>query len=256
MSERVIVEICAGHLESALQAEQGGADRVELCADLAAGGTTPSAGTIAEACRRLSIPVHVLVRPRAGDFIPSLSELDAMRRDIQIAKNLGAAAVVIGALRPDRTIDRDVTAGLADLARPLAITFHKAFDSTREHDEALDTLIALGIDRVLTSGGQATALAGREVLQRLVDRAGGRIAVLAGGQISAADLEPLVSCAGVREVHLGSAVTRLLASTMDYDDDDESTLPWKCVDSARVHSVVELAARLSAKLAKRKPLAE
>ena len=126
--------------------------RVELCDNLAVGGTTPSAGTIAEACRRLAIPVHVLIRPRGGDFLASEAELAAMRHDIETARRLGAAGVVLGLLGRMGPIDRDRTASLVELARPLSVTFHKAFDQTRDPDEALDALIGLGIDRVLSSG--------------------------------------------------------------------------------------------------------
>ena len=122
-------DLC-GDIESAIAAESGGADRVELCDNLAVGGTTPSAGTIAESCRRLSIPVHVLIRPRAGDFIYSEPEIAVMRRDIEMAKTLGAAGVVLGVLTPEAAIDRDQTAALVALARPLHVTFHKAFDQT------------------------------------------------------------------------------------------------------------------------------
>ena len=160
MNRKVTVEICVGDLESALAAGQGGADRVELCDHLSVGGTTPGAGTIAEACRRLAIPVHVLVRPRGGDFVHSEAELAAMRYEIELARKLGAAGVVIGVLKPDATIDREQTAALVDLARPMSVTFHKAFDQTPDLEQSLDTLIALGVDRVLTSGGRPTALEG------------------------------------------------------------------------------------------------
>src|SRR4051794_28654989 len=153
MSHKISVEICVGDLESALAAEQGGADRVELCDNLAVGGTTPSAGTIAEACRWLSIPVHVLIRPRAGDFVYSACELAVMRHDIEAAKALGAAGIVLGVLNGERTIDRDQTAALVALARPLSVTFHKAIDQTGDLLQSLDALIALGIDRILSSGG-------------------------------------------------------------------------------------------------------
>src|SRR5271168_42497 len=156
MIGRVKVEICVGDVGSALAAQAGGADRVELCDNLAVGGTTPSAGTIAESCRRLSIPVQVLIRPRAGDFVYTESEIAVMRHDIEIAKTLGAAGVVLGALKPECTIDQATTEGLIALARPLRITFHKAFDQTPAPLEALDTLIELGVERVLTSGGRPT----------------------------------------------------------------------------------------------------
>jgi copper homeostasis protein len=245
MSNHVVVEICVGDLESALQAAFGGADRVELCANLSAGGTTPSAGVIAEACRRLSIPIHVLVRPRAGDFLPSPAELAAMRLDIETAKNLGAAGVVFGMIRPDGTIDRDQTAKLADLARPLSVTFHKAFDQTRDPEEALVTLITLGVDRVLTSGCRPTAQEGTDTLKRLVEHSRRRIAIMAGGQLTAENVGPLISKTGVREIHLGSAVTRTTPSAMTYCPGDGLALNWPRVDSQLVRHIVELVTLLS-----------
>ena len=165
--------------------KSGGADRIELCDNLAVGGTTPSAGTIAESCRRLSIPVHVLIRPRAGDFVYSEPEIAVMRHDIEVAKTLGAAGVVLGVLTREAaqsTATRPRSS--SHLARPLCVTFHKAFDQTREPLEALDTLIDLGVERVLTSGGRPTALEGIETLAKLVDHAGEKITVMAGGRLS------------------------------------------------------------------------
>ncbi|WP_165226702.1 copper homeostasis protein CutC [Aquisphaera insulae] len=214
MSERTIVEICAGSLESALDAGRGGADRIELCDDLAAGGVTPSAGAIAVACGTLRVPVHVLVRPRAGDFLPSEDEFQAMRHDVAAAGALGASGVVLGLLRPDGTIDRERTARLIELARPMSVTFHKAFDEVPDPFEALETLIELGVNRVLTSGGRPTAREGAGALRRLVESARGRIAILAGGRIAEADVETLLETAGVREIHLGSAVARTVETAM------------------------------------------
>ena len=244
MTRTVAVEICVGDLESALQAAEGGADRIELCANLSQGGTTPSAGAIAEACRRLTIPVHVLIRPRAGDFLPSPAELAAMRHDIDTAHSLGASGVVFGMLRRDRTIDRDATAKLTDLARPLGVTFHKAFDQTSDPEQALDTLIALGVDRVLTSGCRPTADEGSDTLRRLVEQARGRIAIMAGGRLSVDNLGPLIAATGVREVHLGSAVAGTMASAMEHDPCDEAMLEWNRVDAARVRAIVDLVASI------------
>jgi copper homeostasis protein len=240
MSEHVTTEICTGDLESALAAERGGADRVELCSNVAVGGTTPSAGTIREACRRLTIPVHVLIRPRAGDFLPTDSELAAMSHDIQLARDLGTSGVVLGLLRPDGTIDRERTARLVALARPLCVTFHKAFDQVRDLDEALDTLIALGVDRVLTSGGRRTAMEGIDRLRSLVDRAGGRIAILAGGRIAKETVETLLAQTGVREIHLGSAVAGMINSAMTHPPADESELIWSGVNAEKVMELVDL----------------
>jgi copper homeostasis protein len=243
MSRHVTIEICTGDLESALAAERGGADRVELCADLAVGGTTPSAGTIREACRRLPIPVHVLVRPRAGDFLPTDSELATMNHDIQLARNLGASGVVLGLLRPDGTIDRERTARLVALARPLCVTFHKAFDQARDLHEALDTLIALGVDRVLTSGGRPTAMEGIDGLRSLVHRAGGRITILAGGRIAKEMIETLLAQTGVREIHLGSAVAGMMCSATAYPLADGYESRWPGVDAEKVMEIVELVRR-------------
>jgi copper homeostasis protein len=245
MRQKIRVEICVGDLESALAAEQGGADRVELCDNLSVGGTTPSAGTIAEACRRLTIPVHVLIRPRAGDFLPSRAELAAMRFDIEMARMLGAAGVVFGILRPDATIDRDQTAALVELARPMSVTFHKAFDQTPEPEQALDALIELGVDRVLTSGGRPTALEGMDILKRLVVQAHGRVGILAGGRLAAGNLETIMAATGVHEVHLGSAVTRIIAGSMTVAPGDGSELAWRGVDGDKVRAIVTLVERLN-----------
>ena len=244
MDKRVTVEICVSDPESAVQAAEGGAHRIELCDDLAVGGTTPSAGAIAEACRRLSIPVHVLVRPRAGDFVPSAIEFAAMRQDVQTAKRLGAAGLVFGLLRADGTIDRQRTAELVELARPSSVTFHKAFDQTRDHAQALDVLIALGVDRLLSSGCRPAASEGCTTLGFLVERARGKIAIMAGGRLAADNLEAIITTAGVREVHLGSAVTRIMPSAMGYTPGDGSVLEWNGVDAAKVRAIVDQVAHI------------
>jgi copper homeostasis protein len=240
MKSAITVEICVGDLESAIEAGKGGADRVELCDNLSVGGTTPSAGTIAEACERLSIPVHVLIRPRGGDFHPSDAELAAMRRDIDTARALGAAGVVLGLLRLDGMIDRSVTATLVERARPMSVTFHKAFDQVPDPGEALDTLIEIGIDRVLTSGCRPTAMEGIDVLGRLVHRASRRITILAGGRLSPDNLPEILARTLVREVHLGSAVSRTNLSTMRVAAADSSNLTWPGVDATRVRQVINL----------------
>jgi copper homeostasis protein len=196
------VEICVEGLSSALAA--GGASRVELCENLAVGGVTPGAGAIAVACERLDIPVHVLIRPRGGDFVYSDDELLAMKRDVQAARGLGASGVVLGLLTGEGRVDLEKTAWLIEAARPLSITFHKAFDATRDPIEALEDLITLGVARVLTSGHAPTAMAGLATLVELTQRSDGRIGVMAGGSITLGQIRPIIE-AGVREIHLGSA---------------------------------------------------
>ncbi len=240
MGQRITVEICVGDLESAIEAERGGADRVELCDNLAVGGTTPGPGTIAVACRRLQIPVHVLIRPRGGDFLHTESELAAMRLDIEAAKSLGAAGVVLGLLTADATIDRDRTERLIELARPLSVTFHKAFDQTRDPFQALDTLIAMGVDRVLTSGCRPSALEGVGILAGLVTHAAGRIAILAGGHLTVQNLQNIIRATDVKEVHLGSAANRKWLSPMNPLPRDGSDTSWNGVDASAVREIVRV----------------
>jgi copper homeostasis protein len=237
---RVSVEICAGDVASAEAGQAGGAHRIELCDQLSVGGTTPSAGTIGVACRRLSIPVHVLIRPRAGDFVYSELELAVMRHDIEAAKTLGAAGVALGVLTADGTIDREQMTMLAKLARPCSLTFHKAFDQVDDHLKALDILIELGVDRVLTSGGRATALQGAGMLAALVERAAGRLAIMAGGRLDAASLPAVIQQGKVNDVHLGSAVSQMRPGANTFAERDSSESSWACVDAHRVARMVEL----------------
>lgn len=205
---KVPVEICAQGLASALAAGEGGAARVELCESLAGGGVTPSAGAIAVASAQLSIPVHVLIRPRGHDhrFIYSTPELEAMRRDIDVTKQAGASGVVLGLLTPKGRVDVEGTARLVERARPLSVTFHKAFDASRDPYEAIEDLIGIGVDRVLTSGFVTTALEGLETLRGLTRQAGRRIVVMAGGSIHRNQIKALIA-AGLREIHIGSNAT-------------------------------------------------
>jgi copper homeostasis protein len=234
----VTIEICVGDVESAIAAEVGGADRVELCDNLAVGGTTPSAGAIAEACRWLSIPVHVLLRPRAGDFVYSERELAVMRHDIEAAKALGAAGVVLGVLTGESAIDRDRAAALIALARPMSVTFHRAIDQASEPLEALDALMAIGVDRVLSSGGRPTALEGMDTLKALVARAADRIAIMAGGRLDLDNLDTIVRTCQLAEIHLGSAVTRTVPGPEPSRARDGSETSWSRVDAQRVAAVV------------------
>jgi copper homeostasis protein len=211
---KVLLEACVDSVESALAAQSGGADRVELCEDLLEGGTTPSAGMMEVCQERLHIPLHVLVRPRGADFVYSDVEIEVMQRDIALARRLGVAGVVLGALRPDGTIDTERTQALIGAARPMSITFHRAFDFTPDADAALDTLIRLGIERVLTSGQAPTAVKGLQTLTRLVSRAAGRIIVLAGGGLSEENITTVAEQTGVREVHVRA--TALLESPASF----------------------------------------
>jgi copper homeostasis protein len=197
----VLLEACVDSVESAVAAEQGGAGRLELCANLDVGGTTPDAGLIAAVKAAVAIPVNVIVRPRGGSFVHSAGELARMHRDIDAAKRLGVDGIVVGVLTEHGTIDADRTSELVEAAGTLPITFHKAFDELGDLATALDTLIAVGVTRLLTSGGARTALDGVDAIRSLVERSAGRVIVIAGGSVREHNVAEIVRRTGVGEVH-------------------------------------------------------
>jgi copper homeostasis protein len=210
----MLVECCVDSVEGAGAAEQGGADRVELCSALIEGGLTPSAGTIALARERVRIGLHVMIRPRGGDFLYSTAEIDVMRRDIDAAGELGARGVVFGVLTADGEVDRVMTRELTARARPLSVTFHRAFDMARDPVAALEALAEIGVDRILTSGQVATASEGIDLIARLVQRAGNRLIVMPGGGIDERSIDAIVRQTGAREIHV--AAMRLVDSGMRF----------------------------------------
>ncbi|MGC7560249.1 copper homeostasis protein CutC [Pasteurella sp. PK-2025] len=206
------LEVCIDNIESAMIAEQAGADRLELCACLSVGGVTPSYGLIESAVDLVNIPCYVMIRPRAGDFLFNTLEIDMMVKDIQIAKQLGAQGVVIGALTSNAEIDCQTSQLLIQAAEGLDVTFHRAFDLCKDPFKSLEQLIELGCDRVLTSGQHRTALEGKIPLKRFVEQAKQRIQIMAGAGICAENLQTLIDDTGVNEVHLSGKGYRL--STM------------------------------------------
>ena len=203
---RILVEASVDSVVSARNAAVGGAERLELCANLVEGGTTPSIGMMAAVREAVRIPMFVLIRPRGGDFLYDSDEIRIIRRDITEARTLGADGVVIGALTREGRVDAGVMGKLLDAARPMAVTFHRGFDLTRDPNEALEVLVRLGVQRVLTSGQAPSALEGIPLLGRLVRQAGNRIEILAGGGISEENVARIVEETGVTEIHLrGSA---------------------------------------------------
>lgn len=204
----LLFEICVDSAEAAVAAEAGGGSRVELCSDLLEGGLTPSHGTIETARARLRIPIMVMVRPRGGDFCYSDIEFEVMRRDVLAARSLGADGIVLGLLRPDGTVDAERTRELVELSRPLPVTFHRAFDMTRDPLEALDTLMSLGVDRLLTSGQEPSVLEGLDLIVELVKRAAGRIVIMPGGGITARNVAKIAEASGVSEMHFASLELR------------------------------------------------
>jgi len=203
----MVLEVCIDSVEGAVAAQQGGAQRVELCADLLEGGITPSAGTIQLARQRIDIDLNVIIRPRGGDFCYTPLEFEVMKLDIQAAKAAGADGVVIGILNPDGTVDRERTGELVALARPMSVTFHRAFDMARDPYAALETLIELGVDRVLTTGQESSALEGLALISDLVRVAGERIIIMPGGP-SERNFRKIVETSGAREVHFLAPATR------------------------------------------------
>ena len=201
MSEHVVFELCAETLAACEAAREGGADRIELCSALSEDGLTPSHGLIGAAVKQSGLPVHVLVRPRTGDFVYSEAEFALMREDLVHARTLGASGVVIGILLRDGRVDIKRTSELVALAAPLEVTFHRAFDLTPELEEALEDVIATGCHRLLTSGGEGTAIAGADALTRLVDLAATRIAIAAGGGVRPDNAATLVQRTKVKQLH-------------------------------------------------------
>ena len=201
-----ILEICVESVAGAMAAQEGGADRVELCANLLEGGTTPSAGSILLARRNLRIGVQVMIRPRGGDFCYSATEFDIMKLDIVAAKNAGANGIVIGILQADGAVDAARTRELAELARPLSVTFHRAFDMARDPYEAMETLIGIGIDRILTSGQESSVLEGLDLISDLVRKAGDRIVIMPGGGINERNFDKIARQSGAKELHVAALV--------------------------------------------------
>jgi len=211
------VEACCDSLSTACAAEVHGAGRIELCGP-GSGGTTPSLTLVARARDGVRVPLAVMIRPRAGDFVYSDDDFDLMAADIDAAKSLGADVVVFGLLHGDGTVDRVRTAALVALARPMHVTFHRAFDRTTEPVAALDTLLAIGVDTVLTSGGAPTAVEGVPTLRALQERAAERIVVMAGGGVRASNARAIVTGAGLKAVHargVHHCIVRDLVAALD-----------------------------------------
>ncbi len=196
-----MLEICCFSLESCLTAQKAGANRVELCGGMFEGGTTPSAGLIRLARQNLSIQLYVMIRPRGGDFCYSDSEFEVMKADILTAKNCGADGVVFGILNPDGSVDKTRISELVNLAKPLKVTFHRAFDVAENPFQALEDIIACGCERILTSGQKNTAIEGIDLLKTLVKKSQNRIEIMAGSGVNAQNAQQFLNI-GVHALHL------------------------------------------------------
>ncbi|WP_374950865.1 copper homeostasis protein CutC [Mucilaginibacter sp.] len=215
----VKLEVCANSVTSAIAAQDGGASRVELCENLAEGGTTPSYGQILLARKYLHIKLFVLIRPRRGDFLYTDLEFELMQADIRNCIEAGCDGVVIGMLNSDGSIDKTRCTELVRMAKQfgLQVTFHRAFDMCADLYKALEDIIEMGCDRILTSGGKSTAMEGANVLMHLVEKAAGRIAIMPGSGITENNVADLVHFTGVTEVHSSARVN--IAGRMEYKND-------------------------------------
>jgi copper homeostasis protein len=247
-SPRVSLEVCANSVTSALAAQEGGAVRVELCENLKEGGTTPSHGQILMARNLLHIKLYVLIRPRGGDFLYTDLEYQLMCADIRYCIEAGCDGVVIGALNADGSIDIERCTEMTRLARQwgLGVTFHRAFDMCADQYKALEEIIDMGCERILTSGGKSTAMEGASVINHLVEKAAGRICIMPGAGVSETNVANLVHFTGVTEVHSSARV--VVKSKMEYHNDhilmsdvpgDEYAIDVS--DAGRVRELIRLA---------------
>lgn len=205
----ILLEACVGCYKEAKKAELQGADRIELCDNLGEGGITPSYGTIYLATQNINIPIAVIIRPRGGDFVYSNDEFEIMKKDIVICKELGVETVVFGILNKENKIDIERTKELIDLASGLKVTFHMAFDEIDDKFEALNQLISMNVDRVLTKGCKTCALDGKNTLKNLVEKSDNRITILVGGGVTYKNYKELSNYIGCNEMH-GSKIVGTL----------------------------------------------
>jgi copper homeostasis protein len=199
-----LLEVSVEGVDGLLVAQQNGAGRVELCASVLEGGITPSIGMVREALRVATVPVFVIVRPRGGDFLYSAGEFAAMREDVIALRELGVPGVVSGCLTAEGEVDAERTGELVRLARPMSFTFHRAFDMVRDTARALEALVSLGVDRILTSGQRPSALEGLAELKRLGTLAAERIVVMPCGGLRAGNIAQVQRETGAREMHFGA----------------------------------------------------
>jgi copper homeostasis protein len=214
MAEQVLIEVCVDSVASAVAAERGGAARVELCSDLVEGGVTPSAGLIEVVRSKISIGLQVIIRPRGGDFCYGPEEFEVMQKDVALAKDLGADSAVFGVLDANGHIDTRRTQELIDRARPMRVTFHRAFDMSADLFRSLEDVCATSADRLLTSGGERDCLQGADTIARLVKGSRGRITIMACGSIAHDNVAEILERTGVSEIHVG--LSTLVASPMLY----------------------------------------
>ena len=197
----MIKEACVESLIDALEAEKRGADRIELCDNLSQGGTTPSYGTIKVALSTLKIPIFPIIRPRGGDFYYTPDEIEVIKEDIKVCKSLGAKGVILGLLTKDKKIDFEVLSQLVELAKPMEVTFHKAIDELEDPTLVIDELINIGVKRILSSGTKPTALEGKDMLNKMIEKAGDRLTIVVAGKVTKEILPEVSNLIPAKEYH-------------------------------------------------------
>ena len=197
----MIKEACVESFEKALEAQSNGANRIELCENLAVGGTTPSYGTVKICLEKLNIPIFPMIRARGGNFVYSKDEIKIMKEDIKIFKELGVKGVVLGCLTSDNKIDLELTKKLVNLAYPMEVTFHKAIDEIQNPLDYIDNLINIGIKRILTSGGKVTALEGKDLINEMIKKSNGRLKIVVAGKVTKENLNGLSNLISADEFH-------------------------------------------------------
>lgn len=243
----MVLEIVVYNIESALKAQEGGADRIELCDNPGEGGTTPSFGIIESVRQNVNLDVYVMIRPRGGDFHYTNYEFHSMKRDIYQCQRISVDGIVFGILNADGTLDKKRCKELIDKARPLKVTCHRAFDMTRDPFEALEDCIEIGFDRILTSGHRTTAVLGANLIGELIKKANGRIAIMPGSGVNENTVEEIVLKTGAKEIHFSATAFR--DSEMQYRNpaiagmgsEEGSEFRYRTVDPQRVRAIRKLA---------------
>ena len=197
----MIKEACVESFEKALEAQNNGADRIELCENLSVGGTTPSYGTVKICLEKLNIPIFPMIRARGGNFVYSKDEIEIMKEDIKVFKDLGVKGLVLGCLTSDNKIDLELTKTLVNLAYPMEITFHKAIDEISNPLDYIEDLVNIGIKRILTSGGKATALEGKDLINDMIKKSNGRLKIVVAGKVTKGNLNGLSNLISADEFH-------------------------------------------------------
>ncbi|MGV3658026.1 MAG: copper homeostasis protein CutC [Chitinophagaceae bacterium] len=241
---KYILEVIAFNIESCTTIEKAGAHRIELCDNPGEGGTTPSYGFIKQARENVSIDLFPIIRPRGGDFLYSDLEFEIMRRDVQLCKELHCDGVVIGLLKKDGRIDIERTSKLVEIAYPLEVTFHRAFDRVRDAAQALEDVVQTGCTRILTSGLHPTVMEGKEVLQQLVQQAHGRITIMPGSGLRAANIETIAQQTGATEFHTSARAA--VGSSMEYSNPAmNESLQYMVADKKEIEACLQVLRKTS-----------